>query len=318
MGGSALAAGEISAGADAGYRGGVGRVVLVAAGLAAAVGVAGCAAQSSTGPAGSVSACTAYAYRAIQRHEVVTAVPAACGGLSRAQVNQAASTAIRQAAGTGPKSAWRSQAVAAAPRVKVLLTGPVPAVGSVPPAVSAGGGQGGSLLGRGSELAVEIAALLAWLITAASGGYVLVRWWRAGGRPRRHAATAVPPAVLLGHPGFGLLGLVLWTVFVASGWAALAWVAAGLLAPVAGLGMATLVIGLPSPRPAEGRAAPAPGEPVPAGAAGTAVLVAPPAPATPAAPARAPARQPVLIIALHGLFATTVLLLVITAAVGAG
>jgi manganese efflux pump family protein len=264
-----------------------------------------------------VPACTAYAYRAIERHEVVTAVPAACAGLSRAQVNQAASTAIRQAAGSGPKSAWRSQAASAEPWVTVLLTGPVPTTGGAPPAASEGGGPGGALLSPGSELAVKIAALLAWLITAASGGYVLVHWLRAGGRLRRRAVAAVPPVVVLGHAGLGLLGLVLWTVFAATGWGAVAWVTAGLLAPVAGLGMSVLVIGLPSPRPARGGAAPAPAEPVPAATAATAVLVAPPAPAAPA-PARSGARQPVLVIALHGLFAATVLALVLTAAVGAG
>ena len=282
--------------------------------MVASIAVAGCAAQAATS-GGSVATCTAYAYRAIQRHEVLTAVPAACGGLSRAQVNQAASTAIRQASGSGPKSVWRSQAASAEPWVKVLLTGPAPAAGGVPPATSAGGGSGGSLLGRGSERAVQIAALIAWLITAASGGYVLVHWLRAGGRLSRRAVTAVPPAVILGHPALGLLGLVLWTVFVATGWVALAWVAAGLLAPAAGLGMAMLVIGLPSPNPAAGEPAAARAEPVPAGTAGTAVLVAPPAAP---APARSRGGQPVLVIALHGLFATTVLLLVITAAVGAG
>jgi manganese efflux pump family protein len=263
--------------------------------------------------------CTAYAYRAIQRHEVVAAVPAACGGLSRAQVNQAVSTAIREAAGSGPKSMSRTQAASAEPWVKVLLTGPVPATGGAPTATSPGGGPG-SILGPGTELAVKIAALLAWLITAASGGYVLVHWLRAGGRLRRRAATAVPPVVVLGHAGLGLLGLVLWTVFTATGWVAVAWGAAGILAPVAGLGMSVLVIGLPSPRPGAGGAAPAPpepAEPVPAGTAGTAVLVAPPAPAAPA-PSRSGGRQPILVIALHGLFAATVLALVLTAAVGAG
>jgi hypothetical protein len=282
--------------------------------MVASIAVGGCAAQAATSGS-TVSACTASAYRAIQRHEVLTAVPAACDGLSRAQVNQAASTAIRQASGSGPKSVWRSQAASAAPWVKVLISGPAPAAGGVPPGASAGGGTGGSLLGRGSELAVQIAALIAWLITAASGGYVLVHWLRAGGRLRRRAATAVPPAVLLGHPALGLLGLVLWTVFVATGWVALAWVATGLLAPVAGLGMAVLVIGLPSPRPAAGELATARAGPVPAGTAGTTVLVAPP---VAAAPARSRGRQPVLAIALHGLFAATLLLLVITAAVGAG
>jgi len=311
------------------------RKVLFAVGLFAMVGVAGCAAQATAAGSGTVSACTAYAYAAIQRHQVVTAVPAECGGLSKAQVNQAASTAIRLAAGTGPKAEWRAQAGLAEPWVKVLLTGPV-TPGQAP---GAGPGTGGSppatLLGRGSEAAVKIAALLAWLVTAASGGYVLVRWWRAGGRLRRRTATAVPPAVIIGHAGLALLGLVLWVSFMATASAALAWVAAGLLAPVAGLGMAVLVVGLPSPRPAAGPAERAVGpaehatehttahpgpEPLPALAGGAAVLVAPPAP-TPApttAPARPAGRQPVLVIALHGMFAVTVLLLVLTAAVGAG
>jgi len=207
------------------------------------------------------------------------------------------------------------QAHRAIQRHEVLTAVPAPTAGGVPPGASAGGGTGGSLLGRGSELAVQIAALIAWLITAASGGYVQVHWLRAGGRLRRRAATAVPPAVLLGHPALGLLGLVLWTVFVATGWVALAWVATGLLGPVAGLGMAVLVIGLPSPRPAAGELATARAEPVPAGTAGTAVLLAPPAAP---APARSRGGQPVLVIALHGLFAATLLLLVITAAAGAG
>jgi hypothetical protein len=161
-----------------------------------------------------------------------------------------------------------------------------------------------ALVAAGFVAAIAVAgcaaqpALIAWLITAASGGYVLVHWLRAGGQLRRRAVTAAPPAVILGHPALGLLGLVLWTVFLATGWVALAWVAAGLLAPVAGLGMAVLVIGLPSPRPAPDEA--------------------PPAAAAPVAPARSRGGQPVLVIALHGLFATTVLLLVITAAVGAG
>lgn len=273
---------------------GVRRFALFAAGVVAAIAVAGCAAAPAPAPrGGTVQACTAYAYQVIARHEMVTAVPAACDGLSKAQVNQAASTAIRVAAGSGPKSAWRARTASAAPWVRALLTGPAPAggagTGQVGP--SSGSAAGGSLLGGGSELAVTIAALLGWLITASSGGYVVVRWWRAGGRLRRRTVTAVSPVVMLGHAGLGLLGLVLWTVFAATGSPALAWMSVGLLAPVAGLGMSVLVIGLPSPR-------------------------------THAGPARAPARsgghQPVLVIALHGLFAVTTLLLVITAAVGAG
>jgi hypothetical protein len=72
---------------------------------------------------------------------------------------------------------------------------------------------------------------------------VVVRWWRAGGRPKRRTVTAAPPVVTLGHPGLGLLGLVLWAVFVTTGWTPLARVPAGLLALVAGLGLTLLVTG---------------------------------------------------------------------------
>jgi hypothetical protein len=228
----------------------------------------------------------AYAYTAITQHKVITATPPACHGLSRAQVNQAAATAIRMAVTSGAKSARRKQAGAAAQWARALITGPAPASGSprataaaVPPA--AGGPAG--------ELAAKIAALLAWLATAASGGWMLARWLLAGGRPLRRTMTAAPPAVILGHAGAGALGLALWTCFALSGWAALAWIALGILAPVSGLGMGVLLLGLPGPvRPAIG--APGPGR---------------------------RARIPVLVIVAHGLFAVTTLLLVLMATIGA-
>jgi hypothetical protein len=319
------------------------RVSLVVAGLIGVFALAGCAARpapavtggaaAAGGPAaagGSVRACAAYAYRAIERQQAVTGRPAACAGLSRAEVNQAASTAIRQAAGDGPKSAWRKQAGVAAPWVNALLTGQVPVSPARPEAVGghAGAAAPGSGIGGVSELALKLSALLAWLATAASGGYILLRWLLAGGSPRRRSPTAVPPAVILGHAGFGLLGLVIWVVFTATGATAFAWAAVAIMAPVAGLGMGVLALGLPSPRP-ERPAAPAVPEPaaaVPEPAAGapqpavaalgaaTATLLAP---AVTARPASRP-RTPVLAIAAHGLFAATALLLVLLAAVGAG
>jgi hypothetical protein len=298
-------------------------------GLIGALAITGCAAQSATSarPAaaaqsGTVQTCAAYAYQAIQRHEAVTGMPAACAGLSRAQVNQAASTAIRQAAGGGPKSAWRKQAGLAAPWVSALLTGQVPAAAGPAPAGRAGSRPGGLGLGGVSELAIQISALLAWLAAAASGGYVLLRWLLAGGSLRRRSPTAAPPAVTAGHAGFGLLGLVLWILFMVTGWAALAWTAVAILAPVAGLGMGVLALGLPSPRspsreprPQAEEATPAAHQapaPYPAPGAATAVLIAPAAVTRGSRP-----RIPVLTIAAHGLFATTTLLLVLLAAIGA-
>jgi hypothetical protein len=292
------------------------RTVLVVGGLIGALALAGCAAQAGTGNA---RTCAAYAYRAIERHQAVTGMPAACAGLGRAEVNQAASTAIRQASGGGPKSAWRKQAGLAAPWVTELLTGQVPAPASGHPAgAGSPAGSGGSLLGGASELSVKVSALLAWLATAASGGYILVRWLLAGGSLRRRNPTAAPPAVIAAHAGSGVFGLVLWTAFMATGVTALAWISVGIMAPVAGLGMGVLMLGLPAPRPAASVAA----APVPApGGAGAATATPGAATATltaPAAAIRPRSRIPVLAIAAHGVFATTALLLVLLATVGAG
>jgi hypothetical protein len=262
----------------------------------AAVSVSGCAAGTGTSR-GSEAACAAGAYQAIRAHERLAGVPSACRGLGPGQLNAAASVAIRIASGHGSKSARRSHAGIAAGYVSVLITNGVPAApapgGS---AAASGGGNGGALAATAgsrlgfSERVAQVGALLAWLAAAASGGWVLVGWLRAGGslrRPRSRAAATAPPAVTIGHVCLGLLGLVLWGLFMISGQAALAWVCVGLLAPVAGLGMSVLVLGLPRPG------------------------------ATPAGTGPG-GRQPVLVIAAHGLFATAALLMVALAAIGAG
>jgi hypothetical protein len=98
---------------------------------------------------------------------------------------------------------------------------------------------------------MSLAALIAWLVAAGSGGYVLGSWIARGGTLRRRApgtGTGSPPAMLFGHFGLALSGLVIWVAYLVTGWAALAWVAVAVLLPVAGLGMATLVTGLPGRR----------------------------------------------------------------------
>ena len=236
---------------------------------------------------GSLQACVAYAYAAIERQQLITATPAACRGLSRAQVNQAASTAIRMSLTSGTKSERRKQAGAAARWTRALITGPVPVPASaagVRPSVG-GIADGAPGLGGVSELAAKVGALLAWLAAAASGGWMLARWMVAGGRPLRRTMTAAPPAVILGHAGGAALGLLLWACFMLSGWVALAWTALAILAPVSGLGMSVLLLGLPGPlrTRAAGRG-----------------------------------RIPALAIAAHGVFAVTALLLVLLATIGAG
>jgi cobalamin synthase len=101
--------------------------------------------------------------------------------------------------------------------------------------------------------------------------------------------------VILGHVGAGALGLVLWVSFMLSGWVPLAWTALAVLAPVAGLGMGVLLLGLPAP--------------------------ARPRTETGAVGARATGRRtriPVLAVAAHGVLAVTALLLVLMATIGAG
>jgi hypothetical protein len=55
--------------------------------------------------------------------------------------------------------------------------------------------------------------------------------------------------VIAGHFGLALGGLVIWAAYLVAGWAALAWTAVGVLLPVAGLGVATVSIGLPGRGP---------------------------------------------------------------------
>ena len=89
---------------------------------------------------------------------------------------------------------------------------------------------------------------------------------------------------VFGHFGLALAGLAIWIAFMVTGAPVLAWLAVGVIIGVAGLGMGALSAALPDP------------------ARGTAPQ----------------ARLPVPVIALHGMFATATILLVLLAAIGAG
>jgi len=306
------------------------RLGVVLCGLFAAVFLAGCAPSASGSADASPGGCAAYAYHAIERHVRVTATPAACAGLTADQVNAAVGTAIRESEGTGDKAERRKRAAAAAPWVSALLTAPVPA--GQPSAVSGGEpGAGGSglsgPLGGVSEFAVALAALLAWLVTAASGSWLLLRWLRAGGSLRTRGGTAAPPAAMAGHAVCGAAGFVVWTLFTITGWAGLAWACTVLLLPVAGLGMGVLILGLPSPQRGKGNGLGVSGERsgergvgdgdrararAAAVTAGATLIAAPAGTASGGRP-----RVPALVIASHGLFAAASLLLVIMATIGA-
>jgi hypothetical protein len=103
-----------------------------------------------------------------------------------------------------------------------------------------------------------IVTLVTWLLTASIGGYMLASLVRGSGRRRNGGAR--PPVILAGHFGLALSGLLAWTIFVATGWAAAAWAALGLLMPAIGLGVSTVTIWTPFPGRRAGPAAgPGPG-----------------------------------------------------------
>jgi manganese efflux pump family protein len=284
-------------------------------------------AGSST-PQGTVEGCTDYAVYAIEHRITVTEIPAACQGLSRAEVNQAAARAIIRVAGGVRKAIWRKRAAEVAPYLEHLFTAPAPVTNSLP-AIASGAESGEPLGGR--DLGMDIAALIAWLVTAGSGGYVLGSWLAHGGTLRRRSdGTGTPPAVIIGHFGLALTGLVIWVVYLVAGWAALAWTAVGLLLPVAGLGMSVLSIGLPG-LPSLPRL---PGRPVPAvagtatstpttgsaavGSAPDAIAETPVAADDPRPTASVRRRLSPLIVVGHGALAVTTMLLVLLAALGVG
>jgi manganese efflux pump family protein len=228
------------------------KAAAVAGGMLAALSAAGCGAQATGAAAGgagasgaSVQVCAAYGVHAIEHHITVTWTPAPCRGLSKAEVNQAVAMAVVRVAGDASKVGRRKRAAEAATYLEYLVTA-LPSGTSSLPAASRSSASGG-----GKDLAMGVAALFAWLVTAGSGAYVLGSWITQGGSLRHRAgstSTGSPPTVIFGHFGLALSGLVIWVAYLVTGWAALAWTAVGVLLPVAGLGMATLAIGLPGYR----------------------------------------------------------------------
>jgi hypothetical protein len=127
----------------------------------------------------------------------------------------------------------------------------------------AAGAQAVSRHGRG----LGTAALVSWLLAESLGAYMLRSWLSSGGRRKAAGSTAaggtaagarpetMSLALILGHAGLALAGLVSWVSFLISGLPALAWLAVGLLAPAIGLGISTVTIWTPYPArpPASGQ-----------------------------------------------------------------
>ncbi|HST19449.1 MAG TPA: hypothetical protein VLK36_17545 [Gaiellaceae bacterium] len=137
------------------------------------------------------------------------------------------------------------------------------------------------------------AALIAWIVTAAGGFFLLAVWLRNGGMKPSDQNPRIRPPLILGHFALAATGLVLWIIYVAAGGSALAWIAFALLLVVALLGFGMLGIWLSRRRGRGGNIEASTGEP----------------------PEQ---RFPVPVVALHGLLAATTLVLVLLAAAGVG
>jgi hypothetical protein len=265
---------------------------LLAGGLALAA-LAGCAHQPAAGQA-SMGSCTQFGIAAIRHHVTVTALPPACRGLTRAEVNFAVGSALRSAAGgAGGKERQRARIAAASHYLGRLVTS-VPARSGRPPVATAPARQA-------SPATLSLIALGTWLITVTLGLWMMARWIlrrrlpHAGpGRLRR------PPAFNAAHLVLASTSLLTWILYLATGLTGLAWAACALLLPVAGLGM-MLVFLPPSASPADGPATPT----HPAG----------PGDRAQGGHSRSP-RPPVFAVAAHIAFATATILFAVLTAVG--
>ena len=98
--------------------------------------------------------------------------------------------------------------------------------------------------------ALGLATLLTWIFTASIGAYMLRSLARHGAlRRQRSVRDGLSPRVLYGHFSLALSGLVVWAAFLATGWGPLTWVAVALLTPAIGLGICTVTLWTPYPRP---------------------------------------------------------------------
>jgi manganese efflux pump family protein len=276
---------------------------------------AGCAQRPAGPPRPSVESCAEFGVTAIQHHVTVTSLPAACRGLTRAQVNLAVGQALyAMTSNVHGKAQRRARARELSPLLGQLVS-TVPAQRGPPLAPAPKGGQA-------SGPALGYAALISWLITVGLGSWMMARWITRGGfRRARLSKAGLPPSLIFTHFGLAVAGLLVWGAYLATGLTAVAWAGCVLLLPVAGLGMAMLSLWLPE-RSLAATTVPAATVPaaqaVPAGAtAGTGAVPGANAAAGAASPGPPAVRHPpALIVAAHGVFAVATILFALLAAVG--
>ena len=170
-------------------------------------------------------------------------------------------------------------------------------------------------------MSMAIAAMVAWVVTASIGIYMLRTWVTHGGLRRQRATGAgVPPAVVFGHASAALTGLLIWLGFVKTRSDLLAWLGVAAVASAIALGVCTVTLWTPYPVAVPPAPAAAAAAEAPAPADGDTVtdemiarLLADPFPAS---------RRPRLKLAglvpvAHGFAALTTFMFAVLAAIGA-
>ena len=95
---------------------------------------------------------------------------------------------------------------------------------------------------------LAIATVIAWVLTASIGVYMLHTWVARGGlRRQRATGVGVPPAVVFGHASAALTGLAIWISFLMVSWDPLAWLGVALIATAIALGVCTVTLWTPYP-----------------------------------------------------------------------
>ena len=95
---------------------------------------------------------------------------------------------------------------------------------------------------------MAIAAMIAWVLTASIGAYMLRTWVTRGGlRRQRATGVGVPPPVVFGHASAALTGLLIWLGFVDTGLDLLAWLGVTVVACAIALGVCTVTLWTPYP-----------------------------------------------------------------------
>jgi hypothetical protein len=309
----------------AGWRNLAGTAGAVAGIILAGLLAAGCTHESASQRI-ALASCTRFAIHVIERHLTVRSLPAACRGLTRAQVNAAADAALAETAGK-----VRSVQRARITRTRPLLGYPLASFAAQPnppPVTTVASPPAG-----GPPLA--LVALVSWLITVAFGGLMLARWAVRGRRRQaRGGQVRSLPALNVAHFGLALAGLAAWIGYLVTGLTSVAWLACALLLPVAGFGMVLVSRWFPErstvdtavsaapPRPVAAGAvsAPGPSGPAPGGAVPDRLPAGGTSGPPPmrAVPGRPPARHPpALIVLTHVALATATILFAVLAAIAA-